>query len=168
MEEKVLELKSLLSQVNHKELLGELTSSLVKEASSGNDIRNIIGNIGIGSVKKVYKYLVGLVMSTKSPENPVYIKDIIDHIKNLLSDIIKEYLKSLFDPNKIKTEEESAKLEISMDSFLSYFDFDILAYREQILECIKNFYAPFSEKLETLCGLNLDDFLLFEEMVLMV
>lgn len=164
MEEKVLELKSLLSQVNHKELLGELTSSLVKEASSGNDIRNIIGNIGIGSVKKVYKYLVGLVMSTKSPENPVYTKDIIDHIKNLLSDIIKEYLKSLFDPNKIKTEEESAKLEISMDSFLSYFDFDILAYREQILECIKNFYAPFSEKLETLCGLNLDDFLLFEEM----
>lgn len=47
---KVLELKSLLSQVDHKELLGELTSSLVKEASSGNDIRNIIGNIEIGSV----------------------------------------------------------------------------------------------------------------------
>lgn len=46
----MLELKSLLSQVDHKELLGELTSSLVKEASSGNDIRNIIGNIEIGSV----------------------------------------------------------------------------------------------------------------------
>ena len=55
--------------------------------------------------------------------------------------------------------------QLYVESFLSYFDFDILAYREQILEYIKIFYEPFSDKLETLCGLNLDDFLKLETLI---
>lgn len=164
MEKKVLELKKLLSQVDHKEFLGELSSSLFRDIYSAKDMRNIIGDIKIGSIKKVYKYWVGLLMSTKIPEKPIPVIEIIDSVKKITEDIITGYIKEVFD-GKNETLEDIEMRQLYLESFLSYFDFDILAYREQILEYIKIFYEPFSEKLETLCGLNLGDFLKLETLI---
>lgn len=164
MEKKALELKKLLSQVDHKEFLRELSSSLFRDIYSAKDMRNIIGDIKIGSIKKVYKYWVGLLMSTTIPEKPIPAIEIIDSVKKITEDIITGYIKKVFD-GKNETLEDIVMGQLYLESFLSYFDFDILVYREQILEYIKIFYEPFSDKLETLCGLNLDDFLKLETLV---
>lgn len=164
MEKKVLELKKLLSQVDHKEFLGELSSSLFRDIHSAKDMRNIIGDIKIGSTKKVYKYWIGLLMSTKIPEKPIPVIEIIDSVKKITEDIITGYIKDIFD-KKAETQEDIEMAQLYLNNFLSYFDFDILAFREQILEYIKIFYEPFSDKLETLCGLSLDDFLKLEAMI---
>ena len=58
---------------------------------------NIIGDIKIGSIKKVYKYWVGLLMSTKIPEKPIPVIEIIDSVKKITEDIITGYIKEVFD-----------------------------------------------------------------------
>lgn len=161
---KSLELKKLLSQVDEKELLGELSLSFLKtidpQTGEVDEFRNVLGEISMGSIKKCYKYLIGLLMSTKRQEESIPFEVVSKDVSKLVQEIVSEYFFLM-----MKSDKNLEKTKICLESFLSYFDFDILAYREQILDYIEEFYRPFSEKLEELSGLDLNDFLKLEKII---
>lgn len=103
------------------------------------------------SPQKQIFFLLGLMLTTKEPEKPKeYTKN--DWIKTIesLNQIFSVYA-WMFWPNPEEegslTEEWKAVREVSMPSFLHYFNTGLLASAEQISTRIQNYTVPFNDIL---------------------
>lgn len=153
-------MKEKLRTVETMDFLGEIGNSFIASYENGKikEVSSTFGEIKIGSIKKFYKYLIGLLMSVERIGECSDIGKEAKEIKKIAEEIIFENFDKI-----LKAEGDYCHKEITMNAFLSYFDFDLLAFREQILNHLKIFYNPFSEELEKKCGLKLEDFFKLEE-----
>lgn len=170
LEKKGKALKKILRYIPTKDFIGEMINGMmmiynIRENNKEKYIGDFIGEINIGSRKKVYKYLLGLIMSAEYKEtknaNKLFNKN-KDKIKKYVEEIVLYYLKE--HSYKVLEKKSSAE-EIAFNAFLSYFDFDILRFREQTLEYIENFYRPFDDDIKILTGLQLNDYIKLEKFI---
>jgi len=155
------ELKDLIATFDTEWLLGDLSSLIHAGKEKANDQ---LGNLS-SPMRQLY-YLGGLNMSSY-PENGNdinYSHEVWNQIVDLLNKIEIEYDK-LFFPTKPEdvTEEWKRVRQVSLPSFLSYFNQGPLNYEEQVINWIHDLFTPFDEIIEKETGLKTEDFLLFYE-----
>lgn len=169
LEKKGKALKRILRCIPTKKFICEMVNEMLVIYNYKGEVLgtygNFIGEINIGSKKKVYKYLLGLLMcaeykDTKNAEKLLLKK--ANKIKEYVEEIISYYL---IEFRKKVLKNKSLKEEIALKAFVSYFDFDILRFKEQTLKYIESFYRPFDEDIKALTGLELNDYIKLEEFI---
>lgn len=170
MEKKIEELRNILKYVHTEEFIFRMVQSFMieyEEGGKGKYMDEFIGTPIVGSKKRVYKYLLGIIMTTEyiEPfENRNFLNDNKNNIKKYVEEIILEYIEQY--KKEYKTN-DFIKAETTFNAFISYYDFDILRYREQTLEYIESFYSDFSDEIEKETGLNIEDYLKLENLITM-
>lgn len=129
LEKKGKALKRILRCIPTKKFICEMVNEMLVIYNYKGEVLgtygNFIGEINIGSKKKVYKYLLGLLMcaeykDTKNAEKLLLKK--ANKIKEYVEEIISYYL---IEFRKKVLKNKSLKEEIALKAFVSYFDFDI-------------------------------------------
>ncbi|MDW7691469.1 nuclease-related domain-containing protein [Flammeovirgaceae bacterium SG7u.111] len=160
LQEKSLNLKKLVSKYDSAWLLGHL-SELIRNISSGKAAEPISK---LTSPMRQLHYLCGLNISSKKVTNgDTHIDDkewiqIVD----LLCEIEFDYLKIFF-PESIEeiTDEWKRVRDVSMPSFLAYFNEGTLNYEEQTQNWITDLYSKVDIIINKELGLSTNDLLEF-------
>ncbi|ACL74459.1 SEC-C motif domain protein [Ruminiclostridium cellulolyticum H10] len=173
MEEKIKLLKEKLQSFGTRDLLGMIGVQFLTFGNNAADVTeqsDIFKKTDLTSPHKQYTYLAGLLMSTDDHSNGVT-NDNFRKYKELEEDIESitlEYTKTFLDfgdtPDNPDFDIVKRNL-VSMQAFTSYFDMDILRYKEQTENLIKGLYIPFNKELEQLTSLNVNDYLTFFHMI---
>ncbi|MCS4240312.1 hypothetical protein M2306_001013 [Myroides gitamensis] len=155
-------LKELVSTYNTEWFLGDI-SFLMKNISRAHDQ---IGHLS-SPLRQLY-YLVGLNISSNN-ENGTdiqYDNEKWQQIIILLNEIELEYynLFSTEDLGEI-TEEWKRVRQISMPSFLSYFNQGPLNYEEQVLNWVRDLFIPMNDIIYLETNLVTEDFIEFYESI---
>lgn len=168
IEEKINNLKDLLSHIDTEALLGAISLSYYTFTNEDGVINNEMPfqfGSELMSPQKQRLYLAGLLMSTDQMEA----RDVGAEIKNiekLVQEITSSYIRGFLPIERLDTKSEKFKEKmkknfVSMDAFVSYFDTGVLRYEEQTYELIKILYSEFDNELYTITGLSISDYLDF-------
>lgn len=161
LEKKSVELKSILQKYDTQMFLGSLTQ-LITMIDKDGMAESALGKLS-SPMRQMY-YLGGLLMTTKSVDNPQI--DFSDkewsELVTLLNEIETEYSK-FFIPTEeqFMDDEWKKKCMVAMPSFLSYFNLGPLNYEEQTINWIRDVFTPLDPRIEAKIGLKTEDFLLF-------
>lgn len=169
MEQLVKILKKKLQTYDTKDLLGMISIQFMIFGNNGDEVAmqsNLFNKTNLMSPQKQYLYLAGLLMCTDdlSEGTKHNIESDFKNIENDIQNITSKYISGFMtfdEETKEKFPEKMKKSFVSAEAFASYFDTGILCYEEQILNLIKDLYAPFDAELEVLTSLSVDDYINF-------
>ncbi|MGG1632354.1 hypothetical protein [Rossellomorea sp. NRS-1567] len=155
LEEKISNLKEILSRVDTENLVGIVAN----EFGVTNDIHeSIFTKTELSSPFKQYLFLMGLLLSTKDlsklseRENPP-----MEKIKNLLNEITDSYAELFLPGEGQELDEQSFESrKVSLPVFLNYFNTNSLTYEEQDIERIKDWFTPFDEFIREKIGIRIN------------
>lgn len=170
MENQTKELKTSLSEYNTAELLGYISTKFI---TFGNDAAEVTKNcdifnkVSLTSPQKQYTYLAGLLMSTEYTSSDAKEDESLDRytdIEDKIQKITNKYIENFFDVRDADgkvMQDKVKKYGVALNSFISYFDMEVLRYEEQTEDLIKELYMPFNNELINDTGLGIDDYLGF-------
>lgn len=160
MEEKIRQLKKILSGIDTSDLLGRISINFVTFADDTNvaEESDLFQKTNLLSPQKQLLYLAGLLISTDNlcENNSRITETQFKGIKRDIQEITFEYVKKFIDISPTEDSpfpEQARKNFVSFEAFSSYFDTGILRYEEQTEELIKQLYVPFDTELIKLTSL---------------
>ena len=141
LEKKSKELKQLVSEYNEDWFLGDLWFTI----QSGKE-RSMDQLEHLSSPQRQLYYLAGLNMSTPKTNGGeiMYNPKKWQKIVKLLNEIEVEYYKIFYPKSETEKidDEWLLKRQVSMPSFLTYFNQGHLNYEEQLISWISELYTP--------------------------
>lgn len=169
METLIKDLKTELSKYDTRELLEYVSTKFITFGNDAADVSensDIFNKTSLSSPQKQYTYLVGLLMSTEysGSETKDESLDVYTGIEDKIQEITNKYIENFFDVRDADgtvIKDKVKKYGIALNSFISYFDMDVLRYEEQTESLIKELYMPFNNELINDTGLGVEDYLGF-------
>lgn len=159
LEELSKQLKELISTYDTGWLLGDLSGLM--HAGGNHTAADQLGKLS--SPQRQLYYLAGLLM-TSDPTNGtdnMYDPDKWDEIVNLLNKIEQAYAAMFFPKDEVVDDHWQKVRKVAMPSFLDYFNQGPLNFEEQIINWVKDLYAPLDGIVIKETGLQTADFLQF-------
>ncbi|MBK1439965.1 NERD domain-containing protein [Parapedobacter sp. ISTM3] len=159
LEELSKQLKELISTYDTGWLLGDLSGLM--HAGGNHTAADQLGKLS--SPQRQLYYLAGLLM-TSDPRNGtdnMYDPDKWDEIVNLLNKIEQAYAAMFFPKDEVVDDHWQKVRKVAMPSFLDYFNQGPLNFEEQIINWVKDLYAPLDGIVIKETGLQTADFLQF-------
>jgi len=161
LDKKIDELKDLLKNIDAESILGQITIDLMYKVGE----TNLAEKTKLSSPYRQYMYLYALVVSEDRGENRIVTDADWEKIKSLLEEITYIY-SDIFWPTKEELETGldnfwKTSRELTMMSFIDYFNTFELNYEEQVLKRINRWYKPFTNEIKELLGFNLEEALEF-------
>lgn len=173
MQNKIVLLKEKLQKFGTRELLGMISVHFYTFGNNAKDIAeqsDIFNKTDLMSPQKQYAYLAGLLMSTDDlsegikNDDPKKYEELEEEIQGITIEYTKTFLNFDHTPEGPDLDIVKRNL-VAMEAFTSYFDTEVLRYKEQTEILIRSLYAPFNEELKQLTTLDIDDYLKFYHLV---
>jgi hypothetical protein len=154
--------------------LRELISTRSTESIAGSSAAEVYTRIGVdekspklSSEFKQLFFILGLMLTTPEPDKPKpFTKANWERAKQLLEEIFGIYA-FMFWPtdDEAPSKEWREVREVAMPAFLHYFNNALMASKEQIVERVANYLAPFDEHFVASTGISASDALSIAEWI---